>query len=128
MMVHFGFGDENGAYQKDRSYRFVRRYPYFIRSTLVIRADEWESLRDKIDFLRSSVGLTTPTAEIKWAHLWQLKRFENQRTKIDPNHALGFLRDCSFSEALRYVEESLKKLRALEYARVILTVTDNGRC
>ena len=106
----------------------VRRYPYFIRSTLVIRADEWESLRDEIDCLRSSIALTAPTAEIKWSHLWQLKRFENRDAKVGPKHAPAFLHNCSFSEALHYVEESLKALQGLGYARVILTVTDTGRC
>jgi hypothetical protein len=128
MMVHFAFGDENGAYQKVRSSRFIKRYPYFIRSTLLVRADEWQLLRDQIDALRSSVAARTSTSEIKWAHLWQLKRFENRRERIEPSHPLGFLSKCSFREALQYVEQCLDSLHDLSYARVILTVTDNARC
>jgi hypothetical protein len=128
MMVHFAFGDENGAYQKNRSHRFTKRYPYFIRSTLLMRADDWRLLRDKIDALRSTLASSTPTAEIKWAHLWQLKRFENRRERIDPNGPLGFLERCSFRDALQYVEKSLSAVHDLEYARAIFTVTDNARC
>jgi len=128
MTVHFAFGDENGSYQKARSYRFTQRYPYFIRSTLLIRADEWQTLRDRMDALRSTVAATTPSAEIKWAHLWQLKRFENRRERIDPKGHMSFLCNCTFADALQYVEQSLSALHDLKYARVILTVSHNGSC
>jgi hypothetical protein len=128
MTVHIAFGDENGSYQRARSYRFTQRYPYFIRSTLLIRADEWQTLRDRMDALRSTVAPTTPSAEIKWAHLWQLKRFENRRERIDPKGSMSFLCNCTFADALQYVEQSLSALHDLKYARVILTVSHNGSC
>jgi hypothetical protein len=88
MGVYFAFSDENGCYQQVRSAKFVNRHPYFIRSTLLIKADEWQVLRGEIEKLKLALT-SVPADELKWCHLWQLRRAEQRREKIDPNGPLG---------------------------------------
>src|ERR1700730_9526804 len=66
--VYFAFSDENGGYLRIRPAAFVKRFPYFIRSTLLIRAEDWPTLRVRAEGLRALLPALAIN-EIKWSHI-----------------------------------------------------------
>jgi|ERR1043166_3658293 hypothetical protein len=127
MAVYFAFSDENGCYQRIRSVNFVTLHPYFIRSTLLIKADDWQELRSGGEALRAKLP-TLPTNEIKWCHLWQLRRIERRNEQIDPNGQFHFLKDCTYQQLFDFVENSLAMLGTISFGRIILTISPNETC
>jgi len=125
--VYFAFSDENGGYLRIRPAAFVKRFPYFIRSTLLIRAEDWPTLRVRAEGLRALLPALAIN-EIKWSHIWQLGRIERTGATIDADHPLHFLQECSQKQLIEFVDKSLCALRTLADARIILTVSQNRNC
>ena len=57
MSVFFVFSDECGEYKQDRTEKFLKRHPYFVRASYIIRGEEWRALSQKHMELRSKYGL-----------------------------------------------------------------------
>lgn len=40
MSIFFGFSDECGSYQIEKTQKFLKVHPFYIRSSLLIKTDE----------------------------------------------------------------------------------------
>ncbi len=127
MSIFFGFSDECGAYQLRRSEKHLKRHPYYIRSTLLIEADEWKNINNAFFSLKNKYELPL-TKEIKWSYLWPLRNFQKKEQKVPQDKDFKFLEIYDYHKLIDFVEESLKLLETIKYKQIIITHTDNKNC
>jgi len=123
LRTFFCFIDDAGNYQQNRSQKFIKRNPYYIKACVIIPADKWKTLAI---YQRSLTKKYTSQAlkEIKWNHLWKLRRREILKKKISYRSNEEFLKSISFSSALKYADELIQILPEIN-AKIIFTVTPN---
>lgn len=122
--TYFAYSDEFGAYQQNMSDKHMRAHPYYIRSVILLPCNEWKTLEQNHRRLKRKHGIPFDV-EVKWAHLWSLRRYQKDGKEIPPKHACRFLREIDYHVLIAYVEEVLAYYSSLQAAKIIFTITDN---
>ncbi|QPH41020.1 DUF3800 domain-containing protein [Pedobacter endophyticus] len=127
MSIFFGFSDECGAYQTEKTIKHVAVHPYYIRCTLIIKADDWKKINTLFRDLKVEYDLPLER-EIKWAYLWQLRKFQKEKKEIPKNKDFKFLEHHSYKSLIEFVDSSLSLLNYIDYKKIIITHTENRTC
>jgi hypothetical protein len=127
MSIFFGFSDECGSYQIEKTKKYLSAHPHYIRSTLLIKAEEWKKLNKSFIELKTLYSLPLER-EIKWAYLWQLRNFQIKKQIVPSNKDFKFLEEYDYHDLIVFVDECLNLLNELEYKRIIISHTDNVNC
>lgn len=124
--IYFCFSDECGDYKLNMSDNQLKIHPYYIRTTLIMNAQEWKLLSAEFKQLKIRYGL--PIAkEIKWSHVWTLRVHQEQNRQFPSDHELKFLEKYTYSKLIDFVEESLQIINILKEKRIIATYTKNEK-
>lgn len=115
MSTFFLFSDECGNYAERRSRRFIERHPYYVRATVIIKAEEYQEFEKAIFELKETMGFDRST-EIKWLHLGDARN----------GHLPSYLSDYSLETLKGYIEAFIEKASELRSLKYIFTVTDNN--
>lgn len=127
MSIYFGFSDECGSYQEEKTGKYLSAHPFYIRSTLLIRADEWKNLKKSFTELKMLYKLPLEK-EIKWSDLWQLRNYQLNKRIIPKNKGIKFLENFSYLDLIEFVEKCLGLLNTLDFKKIIISHTDNSNC
>lgn len=127
MSIYFGFSDECGSYQIEKTENYLRVHPYYIRSTLLIKADEWKKLNKSFIDLKAMYSLPFEK-EIKWAYLWKLKNCQTNKQIVPANKDFKFLEHYDYQDIIEFVDKCLNLLNEIEYKKIIISHTDNVNC
>jgi len=127
MSIYFGFSDECGSYQMDKTNKYLKVHPHYIRSTLLIKADEWKKINKSFQDLKTLYSLPLER-EIKWAYLWQLRNYQIKKQAVPSNKDFKFLEDYDYQDLIDFVESCLSLLDELDYKKIIISHTDNVNC
>jgi len=127
MTIFYAFGDESGHYQTERTEKNKERYPYYVRATLLMLADDWKILNSEFLALKNNCGFSRDE-EIKWDYIWKVKQCQIKGT--EPDKDIKFLIERLYEEnsLLNFVENSLILLNELPFFQIIITITDNRIC
>lgn len=124
MDVYFVFSDEAGAYKAQRGQSFLRAHPFFCRSAIMLRADEWRAIRLDFENLRGVYELPTGS-ELKWSYVHSIYGHRRRGEEIPSDKPYSLFSHLSDDQLLGFVSESLALLRHCEHCRVVYTFTDN---
>jgi hypothetical protein len=127
MSIYFGFSDECGSYQIEKTIKYLSVHPHYIRSTLIIKADEWKKLNKSFINLKKMYDLPFGK-EIKWSYLWQFRNYQIKKQIVPANKDFKFLERYDYHDLIGFVDKSLNLLNDLEYKKIIITHTNNGNC
>jgi hypothetical protein len=127
MSIYFGFSDECGSYQIEKTKRYLSAHPHYIRSTLLIKADEWKILNKSFIALKTQYDLPL-VKEIKWAYLWQLRNYQIKKQIVPANKDFKFLEQYDYHDLIEFVDKCLNLLNQLEFKKIIISHTDNVNC
>ena len=122
--TYFCFSDENGDYKPDMSKKQLGRHPFYVRTTLLMNANEWKSLNIEFRKIKEKYGLPRGK-EIKWAYLWSLRYFKKNEKPIPSKHELKFLENFDYHDLIKFVAESLELLNNITEKKIIATFTKN---
>ena len=123
MKTYFAFVDDAGAYRQERSQTFLSRNPYFIKACVMIPSEKWKFLATQRDaLLQRHTGQCL--AELKWNHIWKLRRRDILNRDISYRSTEQFLNKVSYQSAYDYAQEMLGQLPNLD-AKIVCTVTPN---
>lgn len=115
MEAYFAFTDECGSYQKNRTEKFNKAHPFYVRSTVIMSFSDYLVLQNEMDRIKMTFGLQ-PEMEIKWSHFG--------------NALKGNYRKVPFrlapAQLTEYYAQVLDLLTSLESAEVYYTLTDNN--
>jgi hypothetical protein len=125
MAVHLIFSDEAGDYHKSPSPRILRAHPYFIRTGVMIKGDDWALLRDKFKQVQSEYPFPTDY-ELKWCYIGSIMAHRKRGEDIPNGRAYSPFGDFSNEELLGFVKDTVSLLRQCEFCRVLYTITDNS--
>ena len=125
MSIFFGFSDECGSYQLNKSKRFLTVHPHYIRSTLLIKADEWKKINKAFTDLKALYNFPIEK-EVKWSYLWSLRNYQMKGQKIPEGKDFKFLESYDYHKLIVFVERSLALLETIEYKKMIITHTNNA--
>lgn len=115
MEAYFAFTDECGNYQKNRTEKFNKAHPFYVRSTVIISLHDYLALQKGMDEIKISFGLQ-PNVEIKWAHFGSA--LKGNYRKLPHSLAPEQLKD--------YYIQVLTLLTSLKSVTVYYTLTDNN--
>ena len=127
MTIFYAFGDESGHYQMERTESHKERYPYYVRATLLMTADDWKILNSEFLALKKNWGFSRDE-EIKWDYIWKLKWCQENGKKPDKDIAFLVERFYDGNSLVNFVENALLTLRDLDFFQIIITITDNRIC
>ncbi len=127
MSIFFGFSDECGSYQIEKTKKYLSVHPHYIRSTLLIKADEWKILNKSFIDLKTMYDLPLEK-EIKWAYLWHLRNYQIKKQVVPANKDFKFLERYDYHDLIGFVDKCLNLLNELEYKKIIISHTDNINC
>jgi hypothetical protein len=127
MSIFFGFSDECGSYQIEKTKKYLSVHPHYIRSTLLLKADEWKKLNKSFIDLKTLYDLPLER-EIKWVYLWQLRNFQINKQTVPAKKEFKFLESHDYHDLIDFVDECLNLLNDLEYKKIIISHTDNVNC
>ncbi|GEM_PF-1052471 len=127
MATYFAFSDESGKYKKERSDKFILKNPFYCRSVVLIRTDEWMRLREEFTSLARELLHLEPPIGLKWSYIWSLYKHRQKREKIPPSKPYSSLKQYSLDKLIEFVRKILQKMRDTESSRIILTLTFNER-
>lgn len=127
MSIFFGFSDECGTYKKEKGKKHLKVHPHYIRSTLLIKAEEWKLLKKEFNLLKEKFGLPIGR-EIKWAYLWSLRNYQKNGQKIPKKKDFKFLENHDYHNLIDFVEQCLSLLHQIDFKKIIITHTDNTNC
>ena len=126
MGIYFAFSDESGAYKKEKGKKFLKKHPYFIRATYIIKGTEWKLLSQTYRNLKEKYRIPL-NKELKWSYIWSLRSYQKNNKSIPTDKPFYFLKDIDYHELINFVEETLYLLNHhLSYAKIIITVTFNN--
>jgi hypothetical protein len=125
MAAYFVFSDEAGDYHRFPSPRFLRAHPYFIRTGVMIKAEDWPLLRDKFNIVQIEHQFPTDH-EFKWSYIWSIKVHRRRGEAIPADCPYAPFKDYSEEELLSFVRDTLDLLKSCEFCRIVYTITDNG--
>jgi hypothetical protein len=121
MTVFFVFSDESGGYLRIRSANFLKKYPYYCRSALMVSAEDWIELRKPFHSLKDKWGIAEDT-ELKWDHIWL-------RTSLSAssfNSKYPDLSHLSSEQMLGFVKACVSELVKCQSCVLVFTVTENA--
>lgn len=121
MSVIFAYIDDAGNYEKERCDDFVKRNPYYLRACVCVPAGSARSLTDHRQKFCASIGVDD-YCELKWQHLWKLKRRDEKGQRITLGQAEQFLKKVKYADALNYATDYLRLLAEFDCSTLI-TVT-----
>lgn len=124
MATYFLFSDEAGQYRRNPTGTFCNRYPFYVRSAVLIDVDSWITLKDDFFALKQQSGLPI-NKEIKWSYLWSLTKHYNNREAIPSDADYHFLEGFSLDTLYGFVRDSCSLLEGCSYCKIVLTVTAN---
>lgn len=125
MAVYLIFSDETGDYRESPSPRILRAHPYFIRTGVMIKGDDWALLRDKFKQVQSKYPFPTD-CELKWCYIGSIMAHRKRGEYIPNDRAYSPFRDSSNEELLGFVRDTVSLLRQCEFCRIVYTITDNS--
>lgn len=114
MKAYFAFTDECGDYTKERNARFLAAHPFYVRSTVIMPFDDYQTMQAEMNSIKARFGLK-PDVEVKWSHFGSA--LKNNYTDIP--HRL------SSEQLASYFSQIFKRFIAHESICVYLTFTDN---
>ena len=123
METFLAFIDDAGQYRQIKNSAFIRRYPYYIKVCFLVPASKWQELSGCRRGLcqKHEVGVLN---ELKWNHLWKLRKRDVLGENISYQRNEEFLRHMSFNVAQKYAEDFMSSIA--EYnATIICTITPN---
>ena len=123
--IYFCFSDENGDYKPNMSKKQLRRHPFYIRTTLIMNANEWKKLNTNFRSLKESYGLPI-SKEVKWAYLWNLRYFKKNDIPIPDKREFKFLEGFDYHHLIEFVEKALKLIESISEKKIIATFTKNN--
>lgn len=115
MEAYFAFTDECGQYQENRSEKFLKTHPYYVRSTMIISWSDYFRLQKEMEITKNNFGLGTEI-EIKWSHYGNA--IKNNCDSNPHNLSSNQLED--------YFSRILTFLSTLRSATIYYTLTDNN--
>ncbi|MBN4084949.1 DUF3800 domain-containing protein [Flavobacteriaceae bacterium AH-315-B10] len=124
MDTFFCFSDECGDYKRSMTQKQVWKHPFYIRSTLIIKASDWRKLNTNFRELKDKFSMPH-FLELKWADLWSLRHFQKNNKPIPERHRLYGFREHEYKLLIDFVEQSLLILNDLEVKSIIITYTKN---
>ncbi len=127
MSIYFGFSDESGCYQQAKEPKFLRSHPFYIRSTLLIKADEWKQLNEEFQNLKIHYDFPLDK-EIKWSYLWNIRIHQKKKEEIPDDRSYKFLETYDYKDLISFVEACLALLNNLSYKKIIISHTKNATC
>lgn len=122
MTTFFCFSDESGDYYYKPTDVQLKNHPFYIRSNIIIRSDEWLKLSSKFKDLKKSYGLPL-NKEVKFANLWEVMKWEKRGVNL-PEQIL-FLRNHTYVELVEFIGKSISLLSELEFREVFISYTLN---
>ena len=114
MDAYFAFTDECGIYQKNKSEKFLKSHPYYVRATVIISLNDYLLLQDEMIRLKETFNLSS-RIEIKWSHLGSAIK----KNYIRIPHSL------SVKQLEGYFFQLFDFLNTLESIKVYFTLTEN---
>lgn len=114
MDTYFAFTDECGEYQHERSDKFIRTHPFYVRSTVIMSLADYLRLQKGMKNIKTSFEIKQET-EVKWSHYGSA--LKNNYSKLPHHLAPDQLKD--------YYKQSLLLLCTLESVTIYYTLTDN---
>jgi len=127
MSTFFGFSDECGMYRQDRDDKFLNAHPYYLRSTLLVSANECKDMNHKFQEIKKSFSLPLNN-EVKWSYLWSLRKHQETGKEIRDNQKYKFLEHLGYAGVLEFISQALNIINTLNYKKIIITHTDNTIC
>lgn len=120
----FCFSDECGDYKAHLTEKQLINHPFYIRTTLMINANEWKTLNLKFRELKKKFGLPI-SKELKWANLWTIRSLQKNQKKIPERFSLQHIAHIDYNILIDFVEEALKLVNSLNEKKIIATYTKN---
>lgn len=115
MRAYFAFTDESGTYQKEKSEKYLKGTPFYVRATVIISFEDYLRLQEELDRIKISFGLT-PDIEVKWSHYGSALKNNYGRMP----HSL------TTKELKEYFEKVLIFINGLKSVQVYYTFTPNS--
>lgn len=125
MPVHFVFSDEAGNHKVNRDTRFLLSAPFFIRSGVIVKGDDWPLLRDGFRGLQDHHGFRT-SIELKWQYIGSIRAHRSRGEPIPTNRPYYAFSDYSDDALIGFVREAINLLKRYDSCRIVYTVTDNS--
>ncbi len=124
MTIYFAFSDECGDYRSERSTYFNTSHPFYIRSSLLMKSNDWLSLQKKFLTIKEKYNIPIEK-EVKWSYLWSLwyHKVKNNE-KIAENKPYYFLREFEIETLAKFIKDSLMLVSDIE-ASITITVFPN---
>lgn len=115
METYFAFTDECGQYNKDRTEKFIKAHPFYVRSTVIISCTDYLLLHSDMDKIKKEFHID-PQTEIKWSHFGSAvkKNYKNVPHQL------------SASQLENYFNKILSLLCSYTSTSVYYTLTDNS--
>jgi hypothetical protein len=127
MSIYFAFSDECGNYQPNRSDLYIKKNPYYIRSTILIKASDWRRINEQFLKLKKLHSLPI-NKEIKWSYIWRIFHDIQNGKKITQKSPYYYLSKFDRDSLLQFVEDSINLLSNVDN-KIILNVSSNkGSC
>lgn len=125
MRVFFCFSDETGAYECERSERFIKAHPYFIRSSVLLSVDDWVHIHIKYKKLLKETGLPFQK-ELKWSYIGSIVQHRKRGEAIPRDRPYAEFSCLSNMQLWGHVRKCLELLKSANFCKIIYTVTDNA--
>jgi hypothetical protein len=120
------FSDETGQYVESADEDFCRRYPYYVRSAVLLDVESWRKLKEEYFKLKTGKYSLPADKEIKWSYLWSLKKHFRNNEVIPEGREYSFLRGVSYEKLLSFVSDSCELMGQCTYCKIIFTVSFNN--
>lgn len=124
MRVFFSFSDDAGSYKERRTEKFMRAHPYFVRSAVLISAEDWVKLNQRFRNIVQQSRLP-PGSELKWSYIGSIMQRRRRGETTPSQKPFAAFSHLSNEELWDYVHACLNMLTTAESCIVIYTVTDN---
>lgn len=115
METYFAFTDECGSYQKNRSDKFLRAHPFYVRATVIVSLKDFLEFQDGMDKVKKSLKVPADV-EIKWAHIGSI--LKGNKKHIPHN--------LTAPELKSYFQKIFQLACSLKSMCVYYTLTDNS--
>lgn len=123
MNTYFAFIDESGNYRRERSTEFTKLNPYYVKACFLIKDANWKKLSILRKELCKKYGFNVFN-ELKWNHLWKLRRRDEKKLPIRLKTNESFLNNITFDVANKYIRDFVSSIP--EYnPLIIFSITPN---
>lgn len=109
------FTDECGAYKADRTDKYNRAHPFYVRANVMIPAERYKELEMQMIRSKEKLGISS-SVEVKWAHYGNLIKGRPR----DP------ISNLSVSDIQDYISEVVDAICSTDKLCVFFTLTENA--